>query len=37
MMALMWFAEFPPDRTTSAGEPSMSTNPVTRLRRRTSR
>ncbi|NMO57256.1 DoxX family membrane protein [Actinoplanes sp. TBRC 11911] len=29
MMALMWFAEFPPDRTTSAGEPSMSTNPVT--------
>jgi thiosulfate dehydrogenase [quinone] large subunit len=29
MMALMWAAEWPLDRTTSAGEPSGSTNPVT--------
>ncbi|WP_410661841.1 hypothetical protein [Amycolatopsis sp. lyj-112] len=28
MMLLMWVAEWPLDRTTSAGEPSMSTNPV---------
>ncbi|WP_127509824.1 DoxX family membrane protein [Actinoplanes solisilvae] len=29
MMALMWAAEWPLDRTTGAGEPSGSTNPVT--------
>ncbi|MEV4347520.1 hypothetical protein AB0J83_23960 [Actinoplanes sp. NPDC049596] len=29
MMALMWAAEWPLDKTTSAGEPSMSTNPIT--------
>lgn len=28
MMLLMWAAEWPPDRTTAAGEPSMSTNPI---------
>jgi len=28
MMLLMWLAEFPPDRFTAAGEPSMSTNPI---------
>ena len=28
MMLLMWLAEFPPDRFTTAGEPSMSTNPL---------
>jgi thiosulfate dehydrogenase (quinone) large subunit len=28
MMLLMWAAEWPPDKTTSAGEPSMSTNPL---------
>jgi thiosulfate dehydrogenase [quinone] large subunit len=29
MMAMMWLAEFPLDKTTSAGKPSMSTNPIT--------
>ena len=29
MMALMWAAEWPLAQTTSAGKPSMSTNPVT--------
>jgi thiosulfate dehydrogenase [quinone] large subunit len=29
MMAMMWFAEFPLARHTSAGEPSGSSNPVT--------
>ena len=29
MMALMWAAEWPLDKTTSGGEPSMSTNPIT--------
>jgi thiosulfate dehydrogenase [quinone] large subunit len=28
MMLLMWAAEWPLDRLTSAGEPSMSTNPL---------
>lgn len=28
MMVFMWAAEFPPDRFTNAGEPSMSTNPI---------
>jgi thiosulfate dehydrogenase (quinone) large subunit len=28
MMLLMWAAEWPLDKTTSAGEPSMSTNPL---------
>lgn len=28
MMLLMWAAEWPPARFTSAGEPSMSTNPI---------
>ncbi|MEU3764885.1 hypothetical protein AB0E55_07445 [Amycolatopsis keratiniphila] len=28
MMALMWVAEWPLDRTTAAGEPTMSTNPL---------
>jgi thiosulfate dehydrogenase [quinone] large subunit len=28
MMAGMWLAEFPLDKTTAAGEPSMSTNPI---------
>jgi thiosulfate dehydrogenase (quinone) large subunit len=28
MMALMWAAEWPLDKLTSAGEPSMSTNPI---------
>nr|WP_245959849.1 DoxX family membrane protein [Prauserella flavalba] len=28
MMLLMWAAEWPLDRTTDAGEPSMSTNPI---------
>jgi thiosulfate dehydrogenase (quinone) large subunit len=28
MMVLMWAAEWPPDKLTSAGEPSMSTNPI---------
>src|SRR3954469_24806955 len=28
MMLLMWLAEFPLDRFTTAGEPSMSTNPL---------
>ena len=28
MMILMWAAEWPLDRITSAGEPSMSTNPI---------
>ena len=28
MMLLMWAAEWPLDKTTSAGEPSMSTNPI---------
>ena len=28
MMAFMWLAEFPLDRTTSAGEPSGSSNPL---------
>ena len=28
MMLLMWVAEWPPARTTAAGEPTMSTNPV---------
>jgi thiosulfate dehydrogenase [quinone] large subunit len=28
MMAGMWLAEFPLDKTTAAGEPSMSTNPL---------
>ena len=28
MMLLMWLAEFPLDRFTAAGEPSMSTNPI---------
>jgi len=28
MMLMMWLAEFPPDRFTTAGEPSMSTNPL---------
>ncbi|OXM45412.1 DoxX family membrane protein [Amycolatopsis alba] len=28
MMLLMWVAEWPPSRTTAAGEPTMSTNPV---------
>ncbi|WP_214401596.1 DoxX family membrane protein [Pseudonocardia lacus] len=28
MMLLMWLAEFPLDRFTAAGEPSMSTNPL---------
>ncbi|HWS35814.1 MAG TPA: DoxX family membrane protein [Actinoplanes sp.] len=28
MMLLMWFAEFPPARTTSAGEATHSTNPI---------
>ncbi|MDI6098736.1 DoxX family membrane protein [Actinoplanes sp. NEAU-A12] len=28
MMVLMWAAEWPLDKTTSAGEPSMSTNPI---------
>ncbi|GIF01779.1 DoxX family membrane protein [Paractinoplanes rishiriensis] len=28
MMALMWIAEWPLDKTTSAGEPSGSTNPI---------
>nr|WP_245901000.1 hypothetical protein [Prauserella shujinwangii] len=28
MMLLMWAAEWPPDRVTEAGEPSMSTNPL---------
>jgi len=29
MMAMMWFAEFPPAQHTSDGKPSMSTNPIT--------
>jgi thiosulfate dehydrogenase (quinone) large subunit len=29
MMALMWIAEWPLDKTTAAGEPSGSTNPIT--------
>ncbi len=29
MMALMWIAEWPLDKTTSGGEPSGSTNPIT--------
>jgi thiosulfate dehydrogenase (quinone) large subunit len=29
VLALMWAAEWPPDTTTSAGKPSMSTNPIT--------
>ncbi|MFI5895211.1 hypothetical protein ACIA5D_34440 [Actinoplanes sp. NPDC051513] len=29
MMAMMWLAEFPLDRTTAGGEPSGSTNPIT--------
>ena len=29
MMAMMWIAEWPLARTTSAGKPSMSTNPIT--------
>jgi len=28
MMLLMWAAEWPPDRFTDAGEPTMSTNPI---------
>ncbi|WP_231954805.1 DoxX family protein [Actinoplanes derwentensis] len=28
MMLLMWFAEFPPARTTGAGEATHSTNPI---------
>jgi thiosulfate dehydrogenase [quinone] large subunit len=28
MMVLMWAAEWPLDKLTSAGEPSMSTNPI---------
>nr|WP_255658702.1 DoxX family membrane protein [Actinoplanes sp. L3-i22] len=28
MMALMWFAEFPPAKTTDAGEATHSTNPI---------
>ncbi|WP_214407028.1 DoxX family membrane protein [Pseudonocardia lacus] len=28
MMLLMWLAEFPLDRFTAAGEPTMSTNPI---------
>jgi len=28
MMAMMWAAEWPLDKTTTAGEPSMSTNPL---------
>ncbi|WP_214401599.1 DoxX family membrane protein [Pseudonocardia lacus] len=28
MMLLMWLAEFPLDRFTTAGEPTMSTNPI---------
>jgi thiosulfate dehydrogenase [quinone] large subunit len=28
MMLLMWLAEFPLDRFTADGEPSMSTNPL---------
>ena len=28
MMLLMWLAEFPLDRFTAAGEPTMSTNPL---------
>ncbi|GID32327.1 DoxX family membrane protein [Paractinoplanes brasiliensis] len=28
MMALMWAAEWPPDKTTTGGEPSGSTNPI---------
>ncbi|HET6479975.1 MAG TPA: hypothetical protein VFG35_08060 [Actinoplanes sp.] len=28
MMLLMWAAEWPLDKTTAAGEPSMSTNPI---------
>jgi thiosulfate dehydrogenase [quinone] large subunit len=28
MMALMWAAEWPLDKTTTAGEPSGSTNPI---------
>jgi thiosulfate dehydrogenase (quinone) large subunit len=28
MMALMWIAEWPPARTTGAGEPTSSTNPL---------
>ncbi|MEU4689904.1 DoxX family membrane protein [Actinoplanes sp. NPDC023714] len=28
MMLLMWLAEFPLDKTTAAGEPSGSTNPI---------
>ncbi|HEU5158260.1 MAG TPA: DoxX family protein [Streptosporangiaceae bacterium] len=28
MMAFMWIAEWPLDKTTAAGEPSMSTNPI---------
>ena len=28
MMLLMWAAEWPLDRVTGAGEPSMSTNPI---------
>lgn len=29
VLALMWFAEFPPARHTSAGEPTGSSNPIT--------
>ena len=29
VMAMMWLAEFPLDRTTAAGEPSGSSNPIT--------
>lgn len=29
MMAMMWFAEFPLARHTSAGQPSGSSNPIT--------
>ncbi|MCE7002096.1 DoxX family membrane protein [Kibdelosporangium philippinense] len=28
MMLMMWVAEWPPDRFTEAGQPSMSTNPI---------
>lgn len=28
MLALMWLAEFPPDRFTATGDPSGSTNPI---------
>nr|WP_246257848.1 DoxX family protein [Amycolatopsis anabasis] len=28
MMLLMWVAEWPPDRATADGKPSMSTNPI---------